>query len=200
MLWCRTLIDSTPGVITAWATFANDYSLGESSKIVHETHGRRLYDTLKEYCKLVEEAKLIAEIDRFEDEVIKGRPTALPGAVSLIKQLDSPDMLAWNIVTSASNKYTPRALACAGIPLPPAGLITSNDVTAGKPDPAPYLAGAAKCRVNPENCLVVEDAISGLRSGRAAGARTLAVCTTTLREILLASDTPPDYIVDDLTK
>ncbi|KAG6869062.1 hypothetical protein C0993_004735, partial [Termitomyces sp. T159_Od127] len=194
-----TLIDSTPGVLSAWETFANDYSLGDSAKIVHEAHGRRLYDTLKEYCRVDDEAKLLAEIDRFEDEVIAGGPTALPGAISLLKQLDQADKHGWNIVTSASSKYASQALKAAGMSVP-AGLVTSSDVTAGKPHPAPYLAGAAKCGVDPRHCLVIEDAISGLKSGRSAGAKTLAVCTSTPREILLASDASPDYIVDDLTQ
>jgi beta-phosphoglucomutase-like phosphatase (HAD superfamily) len=54
----RTLIDSTPGVLKAWETFSADYSLGDSAAIAHATHGRRLYDTLKEYCHIEDEAKL----------------------------------------------------------------------------------------------------------------------------------------------
>ncbi|KAF8633923.1 hypothetical protein AX15_001108 [Amanita polypyramis BW_CC] len=46
--------------------------------------------------------------------------------------------------------------------------------------------------------LVVEDAISGLKSGKAAGAKTLAVCTSTNRSVLLESGANPDFIVDDL--
>jgi len=139
------------------------------------------------------------EIDRFEDEVIQGGPTALPGAAALINQLYSPNAHGWIIVTSASSNYAPRALLRAGIPLPVAGLVTSNDVSHGKPHPAPYLTGAKKCGVDPTKCLIVEDAIAGLKSGRAAGARTLAVCTSTPRETILASDANPDYIVTDLT-
>ena len=52
----------------------------------------------------------------------------------------------------ASNNYAPRALRRSGIPLPFAGLITSNDVSHGKPHPAPYLAGAEKCNVHPASC------------------------------------------------
>ncbi|KAF8060987.1 HAD-like domain-containing protein [Lyophyllum atratum] len=142
----------------------------------------------------------MAEIDRFEEEVIQGGPTALPGAAVLIDKLHSPDAHGWTIVTSASNNYAPRALLRAGIPLPAAGLVTSNDVAHGKPHPAPYLAGADKCGADPKKCLVVEDAISGLKSGRAAGSRTLAVCTSTPRETILKSDANPDYIVADLTQ
>ena len=85
------------------------------------------------------------------------------------------------------------------MPIPPAGLITSNDVKQGKPHPDPYLAAAERCGVSPENCLVVEDAPSGLNAGRAAGSKTLALCTSHTREAILAKSTP-DYIVKDLTK
>ncbi|KAF8238400.1 HAD-like protein [Tricholoma matsutake] len=196
-----TLIDSTPGVFKAWEIFSEDYSLGDSAAITHATHGRRLDDTLKEYCQIEDEDKLRSEIDRFEEQVIQGGPVALPGALSLISELCSPETaLRWTIVTSASNRYAPRALRRSEVPLPAVGLVTSNDVSHGKPHPAPYLAGAKKCNADLSRCLVVEDAIAGLKSGHAAGARTLAVCTTTPRQIVLDSGANPDYIVTDLTK
>ncbi|PPQ67390.1 hypothetical protein CVT25_005969 [Psilocybe cyanescens] len=197
-----TLIDSTPGVLKAWKTFSDDYNLGDSASVAHATHGRRLYDTLKEYCGITDEKYLLQEIDRFEDEVIEGGPMALPGAVDLLLKLNSnlSTSSRWTIVTSASNKYAPRALERSGVPLPSLGLITSNDVSEGKPHPAPYLAGALRCSIDPKNCLVVEDAISGLKSGRAAGSLTLAVCTSTLRNTILESGSQPDFIVSDLTK
>ncbi|KAJ7226025.1 HAD-like domain-containing protein [Mycena pura] len=195
-----TLIDSTPGLHKAWATFCADYNLGDPLEVVHETHGRRLYDTLKQYCRIDDEAKLQAEIDRFEEEVINGGPVVLPGVAALLSQLSSETTLGWTIVTSATANYAPRALQRCGIPLPPAGIVTSNDVSHGKPHPAPYLAGAAKCGVDAARCLVVEDAISGMRSGRAAAAQVLAVCTSTPRETIVKSDANPDYIVSNLAK
>jgi len=78
--------------------------------------------------------------------------------------------------------------------------VTSNDVERGKPQPDPYLAGAERVGADPKNCLVVEDAPSGLRAGHAAGARTLAVCTSHTRDQIIASGTTPEFIVDDLTK
>lgn len=53
----RTLIDSTPGVNNAWGVFAKDYGLN-AEEVAHATHGRRLYDTLKEFCGVTDEAKL----------------------------------------------------------------------------------------------------------------------------------------------
>ncbi|KAJ7139555.1 HAD-like domain-containing protein [Mycena epipterygia] len=183
----------------AWATFCNDYNLGDPVTVVHETHGRRLYDTLKEYCLINDEAKLQSEIDRFEEEVINGGPLVLPGVSALLSQLFSETAFGWTIVTSATRNYAPRALQRCSITLPRAGIVTSNDVSHGKPHPAPYLAGAEKCGVDPTKCLVVEDAISGMRSGKAAGALVLGVCTSTARNTIVDSNAP-DYIVTDLTR
>ncbi|KAF7306475.1 hypothetical protein MIND_00438800 [Mycena indigotica] len=195
-----TLIDSTPGLHKAWATFSADYNLGDPLVVVHDTHGRRLADTLREYCRISDESKLESEIDRFEEEVINGGPIALPGVAALLSQLAHDTASGWTIVTSATRNYAPRALERCDIPLPAVGIVTSNDVSQGKPHPAPYLTGAAKCGVDAANCLVVEDAISGIRSGKAAGAAVLAVCTSTTRETIIQSDSQPDFIVTDLTK
>ena len=118
----------------------------------------------------------------------------------------------------ATNVYAPRALQRCGLPLPPLGLVTSNDVTNGKPHPAPYLAGARRLGVEPTNCepppadvccaltpharagLVIEDAPSGIIAGRAAGCKVIAVCTSHTRQQLLESGARPDYIVKDLTR
>ncbi|KAF9015418.1 HAD-like domain-containing protein [Cyathus striatus] len=214
-------VDATqPWGIKSLETFAKDYRLGDSLTIAHATHGRRLYDTLKEYCGIEDEASywydepsidfesekkyatrfiVQREVDRFEDEVIQGGPLILPGVAELLSQLNDSS-IPWTIVTSASNKYAPRALERAGVPLPSLPFITSNDVSRGKPHPDPYLSGASTCGVEAKKCLVIEDAVSGLKSGRAAGSTTLAVCTSTARHVLLGSDASPDYVVDDLTK
>ena len=52
----------------------------------------------------------------------------------------------------ATNVYTPKALSRTGIPVPAAGYVTADDVERGKPEPDPYLAGAARVGVDPKNC------------------------------------------------
>ncbi|WP_200942156.1 HAD-IA family hydrolase [Angustibacter sp. Root456] len=61
----------------------------------------------------------------------------------------------------------------------PSVLVAADHVHRGKPDPEPFLLGAERLGVDPELCLVVEDAPSGLAAARAAGMATLAVTTTT---------------------
>jgi phosphoglycolate phosphatase-like HAD superfamily hydrolase len=124
----------------------------------------------------------------------------------------------FTFLISATNIYAPHALARCAIPIPQAGYVTSNDVTRGKPHPDPYLAGAKKCGTSPSNCsctfyfnlphadtvlhlgLVIEDAPSGLKAGHAAGAQTLAVCTSHTRQAIFDSGAKPDYIAKDLSR
>ncbi|TFY77055.1 hypothetical protein EWM64_g6953 [Hericium alpestre] len=88
-----------------------------------------------------------------------------------------------------------RALASVGIDLPEVS-VYAEDVEKGKPQPDPYLLGAKRCGVKPENCLVVEDAPAGVRSGNAAGCKTLALLTSHSREAVEAAQ--PDYIINNL--
>eukprot|EP00747_Dinoflagellata_sp_TGD_P191028 gnl/TRDRNA2_/TRDRNA2_53828_c0_seq1.p1 gnl/TRDRNA2_/TRDRNA2_53828_c0~~gnl/TRDRNA2_/TRDRNA2_53828_c0_seq1.p1 ORF type:complete len:236 (+),score=54.46 gnl/TRDRNA2_/TRDRNA2_53828_c0_seq1:67-774(+) len=54
-------------------------------------------------------------------------------------------------------------------------VLSNDDVTKHKPDPEIYLVAAAKLGVEPEACLVVEDTSTGVRAGKAAGMRVVAV-------------------------
>jgi HAD superfamily hydrolase (TIGR01509 family) len=65
-----------------------------------------------------------------------------------------------------------------------------------KPSPDIFLKAAAKLDVDPLRCLVVEDAVSGVKAGKAAGARVLALTTTFSREELAGAD----WIAADLSK
>jgi sugar-phosphatase len=92
----------------------------------------------------------------------------------------------WTIVTSATRRLLEARLKAAGLP-EPATLISADMVTKGKPDPEPYLRGAAALGFAPEDCIVVEDAVSGVKAGLAAGCRVLALLSSTPRTELAAA-------------
>ena len=60
----------------------------------------------------------------------------------------------------------------------PERLISGDMVERGKPDPEPYRRGAELLGLSPAECVVVEDAPSGVGAGIAAGSRVLGVLTT----------------------
>jgi len=53
--------------------------------------------------------------------------------------------------------------------------ITSDESITGKPDPRPYLMGAEALGVEASDCVVIEDAVPGLRAAEAAGATPIVV-------------------------
>jgi beta-phosphoglucomutase len=67
-------------------------------------------------------------------------------------------------------------------------VIYSKDIKKGKPDPEIYFVTAKKLGVAPENCVVFEDSVAGIRSAKAAGMKVVAVATTHTPEELAAAD------------
>ena len=99
---------------------------------------------------------------------------AQPSAAEVLAALP-PERVA--IVTSGGVRLAGSRIAAAGLPTP-AVVVTADDVPVGKPDPAPYLKGAALLGFPPARCLVVEDAPAGVSSARAAGCPVIGVLTT----------------------
>jgi len=98
----------------------------------------------------------------------------LPGTLDLLASLPEN---RWTIVTSSSRRLAEVRLRAAGLPIP-VRLITSSDVTHGKPHPEPYLKAAQLLDFPATDCIVVEDAPAGIQSGKAAGTRVVAFTTT----------------------
>jgi beta-phosphoglucomutase-like phosphatase (HAD superfamily) len=73
--------------------------------------------------------------------------------------------------------------------------VTGDEVGKGKPDPAIYRLVAERLNETPESLLVVEDAVSGVKSARAAGMRCLGVAAPERAEAL--RDAGADPIISD---
>ncbi|QQG45441.1 MAG: HAD family phosphatase [Candidatus Sungiibacteriota bacterium] len=67
-------------------------------------------------------------------------------------------------------------------------IITGEMTERGKPFPDPYLKGARMLGVDPEKCVVVENAPLGIRAAKAAGAYCIAIASTLGREQLAEAD------------
>lgn len=63
-------------------------------------------------------------------------------------------------------------------------VIVDKDVTNSKPDPEGYLKAAGRLGVAPEDCIVFEDSLNGVKAGIAAGAKVIALSTTNSPERL----------------
>ena len=72
-------------------------------------------------------------------------------------------------------------------------ILDESFVDHGKPNPEIYLKVAAALNMDPKNCIVLEDSLSGVAAGKGAGCKVIGVTTTHSREELAETD----YIIDD---
>jgi beta-phosphoglucomutase len=141
----------------------------------------------------IEEAK--ERTYKIYSEIVRGVITPLPGAVSFVATCRKRG-LKLSLATSADRVKVDVNLREIGLP---AGsfdsIITGLDVRNKKPYPDIYLKAAESLDINPENCLVVEDAVSGIQAGKKAGCKCLGVTTSFDASALKDAD----WIVDSLS-
>jgi mannitol-1-/sugar-/sorbitol-6-phosphatase len=183
------LADSTPAVARVWTIWANKHGF-DPEETVRRAHGRPSITTIRELLPNADHASENAAVERMEIDDVGGI-VALPGAVELLQALPSNH---WTIVTSCTRALALIRLRAAGLPIP-AKLITANDITHGKPHPEPYWSGAESLGAKAEDCVVFEDAPAGIRSGKAAGARVVALQTT--ERLAFLREAGADWIVKD---
>jgi len=175
------LIDSTPAVARVWTQWAIEHGF-EPETTVREAHGRPSIETIRELLPDADHEAENREMERREIEDTGG-VVPLPGALELLSSLPPS---RWAIVTSCTRPLAEVRIRTAGLPVPPT-MITSSDITRGKPDPEPYLKGARALGFDPADCIVVEDVPAGIRSGKSAGSRVVALRTTLPDNELIAS-------------
>ncbi|GIG38153.1 HAD family hydrolase [Cellulomonas pakistanensis] len=172
-----TLISSTRSVERCWLRLAEEFGTPTADLAPFRYHGvpgRDIVDLLLPDRDAEVRAAALARVVDLEVADTEGIEV-LPGAVEALAALADAGRSA--VVTSCGSRLAAARVAAVGLAAP-GTVVTADDVERGKPDPEPYRTGAARLGADVRRCLVVEDAESGVRSGRAAGAAVLALRTT----------------------
>jgi HAD superfamily hydrolase (TIGR01509 family) len=113
---------------------------------------------------------------------------AFPGVLELINgALQRQDFLL-AIATSASLELSRAILESAKVPYQKMVYVTGSEIKRKKPDPELFLVAASRMGILPANCVVFEDAPSGVQAAKAAGAKCIAVTNSTTAENLSQAD------------
>jgi sugar-phosphatase len=182
------LISSIGSVRRSWRKWAKMYGVpdAENYEVPHGMRAIEIVKSLRSDIDAQDGLRVIEDIEVADTEDLK----VLPGVKKLMERLPAD---RWAIVTSATHRLTVERLKVVGLPLPER-LISADMVERGKPDPEPYRRGAELLGLRPHECVVVEDAPSGVGAGKAAGSRVLGVLGTHTREELREAD----WVVDSL--
>ncbi len=129
-------------------------------------------------------------------EITKGKLNALPGVHAFIEQCKGKGL---KIAVASSADRVKIAINLHEIGLSAdtfEAIISGEDVERKKPFPDIYLLAAQKIGLSPHDCVVVEDAVSGVAAAKAAGCKCLALTTSFPSEKLQQAD----WIVKDLSE
>ncbi|AIV37458.1 HAD family hydrolase [Streptomyces sp. R1] len=185
-----TLVSTLDSVRRCWTRWAVEYGITAERFGQVELHGRPAAEIAADLLPTARVAEAVARIEQLEVEDVPGGGVhLLPGTREFLDALPAD---RWAVVTSATRRLAEARLDAVGIL--PKTLVAADDITRGKPDPEPYLLGARALGVDPAACVVFEDAPAGLRAGRAAGMRTVALATTHP-----AGELDADLVVEDLS-
>lgn len=122
------------------------------------------------------------------EEISRGKLFALPGAIEFIKECISRG-LKMAVASSADKVKVMINLREIGLSVDNfQAIVTGEDVELKKPFPDIYIKAAKMIGLKPQECLVVEDAVSGVKAGKAAGAKCLALTTSFPAKLLSDAD------------
>lgn len=189
-----TIIDSTDAIVKHWHKLGKELGV-DPNVILATSHGRRSIDVLKLYDPSKANWDYVSHLEGLIPRDFGRDAVEVPGARKLLADLEEK-RAPWAVVTSGT-----RALIDGWIDVMklahPRNIVVAEDVEIGKPDPSCYLLGQQRLGLPREaSVLVVEDAPSGIRAGKAAGFKVVGLATT--HTIAQVKEAGADWIVQDL--
>lgn len=193
------IVDTVPAHYVAWKAMADELNIPFTEEDNEHLKGLSRTESMLKILELGNVTKSENEIidyttrknNIYVEIISKMTPQdILPGVLDFIQQLKDNGI---STAIGSSSKNTPTILKAVGLDTTFDAIVDGNQVTHSKPDPEVFLKGAAKLGMKPEECVVLEDAISGVEAAKRGGMKCVGVGDPS---VLGAAD----VIVPDLTK
>jgi HAD superfamily hydrolase (TIGR01509 family) len=169
------IVDTAEAVEQFWQQIAQRHGVRlsdeEIARCVHGRPARGVLDALFPWLDDTQREEVHALMREYE---AADTYQEIPGAIQFITSLRR-NGIATALVTSGEPAKVETVLRQLGLEGMFDSYITADDVRLGKPDPECYLLAARRLKVRPEDCVVFEDAVSGVRAAVAAGAACIGV-------------------------
>jgi len=186
-----TIVDSLPCHKRAWQATFSKRDRVFTDEDFQWANGRKNEEIIPHFVgkKMPpDEVNLIADekeatFRRFVKDSIK----ALPGVVELIESLAAAG-IQLAVVSSTPKENIELISKTLGIKKHFTLFVNGGDVKEGKPSPQCFLLAAEKLGVEPKNCVVMDDAVVGVRAAKRAGMYCIAVTHSYPREDISEAD------------
>jgi beta-phosphoglucomutase len=201
--WDGTLADTKQAVVQAFQNVLVEVGCVVTDRFVERLMGVGTKNTLE---------KALRECDiKFDDEMLENlvrdkiefqvelfeTVNLFEGATELLSELQGRTRIA--LATMSGRKVIDKLLPAKKIEGCFDVVVTADDVSKPKPDPEVFLASAANLGVDPEDCVVLEDSVFGVRAAKEVKMKCIAVPSGAYSAEELQKE-GPDVLVDALTE
>ena len=166
-----TLVESTGSIGQILTDWAHANAL-DAAAVNDFSHGKRTIDIVRAF---IAENAVQQHYDALTAQFVAAthQTTAIAGTLEFLNQLNA-QQIPWAVVSSSERVLIEARLNAAALPIP-SFMVSAEDVQQGKPSPEGYLKAADLLNVNIADCVVFEDAPSGIQAAQAAGAQLVVV-------------------------
>ncbi|KAI1931390.1 DL-glycerol-3-phosphatase [Ophidiomyces ophidiicola] len=198
--YCETLAKVRDTFVLIVSSFSRGSRLGleigvDPAVILATSHGRRSIDVLKIYAPEKASWEYVSTAEARIPREYGSDAIEIPGARSVLDALNDVGA-PWAVVTSGTRMLFDGWLDVLKLSRP-THVVVAEDVEFGKPHPRCYQLGRSRLGFDDKaTMLVIEDAPSGVRAGKAAGCKVLGLATTHESAQLQAAGA--DWIIQDL--
>ena len=193
-----TLIESTEADFEAWKLLFADYGQQLSFEDYFPLIGMKSAVVVQTHLQLDEEEAIKAlaqKLNYFETFIQKNGIRAVPFATELLQQLKQYD-LKIALATSSRSSKMKMVLDLLELKKYFDVIVNGDHVKNSKPAPDIFLLAAKKLKLSPADCVVIEDAASGVKAAKNAGMKCIAITTTHKKHLLTEADLVIDSYED----
>ena len=177
-----TLVDNTPYHFKSWQALFKKHNLGELSEVTYkkEISGVPIIETLRRlFGDKYDEAglqDLLNEKETYYREIYAPYLKPVNGLENFLTELKAAG-IKMAIASSATVADIDFILNKIPIRNDFESIIDGSQVSKGKPNPQIFLKAAESLKAKPEDCVVFEDSIAGIKAANAAGMKVVGITT-----------------------
>ena len=173
------IFDTERVYLEHWIKIFKKYGYEMKKEVYVSVMGRGRENVMKTFLEIYGESLPIVQMYKEKDELLvqaieDGQVPMKPGAKEILNLLKENN-LKIGLATSAKRDRMMMQLKMGKIENEFDAIVCGDDITNSKPNPEIFLKAAQKISVNPENCVVVEDSSSGIKSAYSAEMMALHV-------------------------